>query len=426
LEEGVITTGGPAPEGGSLAAAISARLSALQAEQDATPQAVQSTVTPTDPPVEETPVAETPAVEQAAAPVVEVNPEEKFFADLGKSNLSQEAKNVAAASFRRDQQLKALGYSPEDIREIRDLGWTKEEAVELRQLLPTKEDAQRAVALANSHHQLLQDYTGDPGTFLNGLHQTDPVAFRNMVQTLQSNILNADNNEAFEWWKTSTRNFLATEAAGTDPDLAEAAKIFLEKKFRQPASPDPVLAKREQELAARERELTERQQRAAWEQDQAFNAHTRDRAVETITAGAKAVASEELAGMDAVLAQDITDLALRKTMGQLASDKVALEAWDRHRRAYGNTQQAQDLILKEVAPKADRIFRLHLNNEAKRYGHLRTSPKAPAPVVAPQREPIAAAANPIKPQPPAVNRNDPNYLSKLVMGALGKLGGVNP
>lgn len=160
MEEGVITTGGPAPEGGSLAAAISARLSALQAEQDATPQAVQSTVTPTDPPVEETPVAETPAVEQAAAPVVEVNPEEKFFADLGKSNLSQEAKNVAAASFRRDQQLKALGYSPEDIREIRDLGWTKEEAVELRQLLPTKEDAQRAVALANSHHQLLQDYTG--------------------------------------------------------------------------------------------------------------------------------------------------------------------------------------------------------------------------------------------------------------------------
>ena len=321
-----------------------------------------------------------PAAETAAP--AEADLDATFFRDLGRSNLSQEAKNAAAAAYRRDKELRESGWKPEDLRELRELGLPKEEAIELRQMFPTKEDAQRSVVMANDLNRLLTEFETQPAQFVSNLLKTaqqnnNVQAFDAVYEVFQKDILSPQNPAAVAFFERCARNFFTNHLNGRDADRAEAAKIFLEKDFAQPAQPDPVIARREAELAERERRFNEA----------GAPVPERGQRVQGVHRGARGSHHHgtrnqpdrrEDEGLVPVVVEEVTKAVLTGTVNQILGDAPFIESMERYRRANGNTAQTQEFILSQVRTKAERIAAAHTNNAVKRWNGYGVVPQATA------------------------------------------------
>lgn len=396
MEDGFVTTGDSGGTSALVADAFAAAMAKVDAPETST-AAVSQTATSTE---EAAPVVaeaeattEAPAAETAAP--AEADLDATFFRDLGRSNLSQEAKNAAAAAYRRDKELRESGWKPEDLRELRELGLPKEEAIELRQMFPTKEDAQRSVVMANDLNRLLTEFETQPAQFVSNLLKTaqqnnNVQAFDAVYEVFQKDILSPQNPAAVAFFERCARNFFTHHLNGQDADRAEAAKIFLEKDFAQPAQPDPVIARREAELAERERRFNEERERLFQNADNAFKASTEERAGAIITERATNLIAEKTKGWSPVVVEEVTKAVLTGTVNQILGDAPFIESMERYRRANGNTAQTQEFILSQVRTKAERIAAAHTNNAVKRWNGYGVVPQATAaPPPPPHREPTA-------------------------------------
>lgn len=375
-----------------------AAVSQTATSTEAAPVVAEAEVTA---PTEAAPAADAPLVTEATA-----DPDAQVFKDLAKSNLSQAAKDRAFAALKRDKEFQEHGWKPEDLRELKELEVTKDEILEYRANFQSREDVQRTTALANDLNRLLTEFETQPAQFVGNLLKTaeqsgNIQAFDAVYNVFQKDILTPQNPAAVAFFERCARNFFTNHLNGQDADRAEAAKIFLEKDFAQPAQADPVIARREAELADRERRFNEERQQLIQNADHAFKASTEERAGSIITERATSLIAEKTKGWSPVVVEEVTKAVLTGTVNQILGDKPFIESMERYRKANGNTAQTQEFILGQVKTKAERAAALHTNNAVKKWNGYGVAPQATAaPTAPPHREPsatnITSGAKPVE------------------------------
>lgn len=352
-------------------------------------------------PTEAAPAADAPLVTEATA-----DPDAQVFKDLAKSNLSQAAKDRAFAALKRDKEFQEHGWKPEDLRELKEMEVTKEEILEYRANFQSREDVQRTTALANDLNRLLTEFETQPAQFVGNLLKTaeqsgNIQAFDAVYNVFQKDILTPQNPAAVAFFERCARNFFTNHLNGQDADRAEAAKIFLEKDFAQPAQADPVIARREAELADRERRFNEERQQLIRNSDDAFKASTEQLAGSFISERAASLIAEKTQGWSQRGKDEVTKEVLSGTVNQILGDGPFVKAMERYRKANGNTAETQEFILGQIKTKADRALALHTNNAVKNWKDFGVVAQAQAVVASPpRREPsatnITSGAKPVE------------------------------
>lgn len=84
-------------------------------------------------------------------------------------------------AFFRDKAAREAGFTPEVVREMQARGVTPSQALQVLQLVPTVEDAEAASKDAVGLREMLDDFRGDPETFVARLSAIDPKAAERLL-----------------------------------------------------------------------------------------------------------------------------------------------------------------------------------------------------------------------------------------------------